>query len=118
MSGEIQKMKPELTLPEVYTAARRLKGVIHRTLLDHSHTFSSITGCETYLKLENLQKTGSFKIRGAYNKIQTLTPEEPACGVIAASIFAGSRFSVMGSMSTKIGRMPFHSSECEVATKE
>ena len=85
MSGGLDKTKPELTLPEVYTAARRLKGVIHRTLLDHSHTFSSITGCETYLKLENLQKTGSFKIRGAYNKIQTLTPEERACGVIAAS---------------------------------
>jgi threonine dehydratase len=59
--------------------------VAHTTPLDRSRTFSQMAGCDVYLKLENMQKTGSFKIRGAYNKIRSLTAEEKACGVIAAS---------------------------------
>ena len=62
-----------VTLDEIKRAHGLLKGVIHKTPLDHSRTFSSMAGHDVYLKLENLQKTGSFKIRGAYNKIQSLT---------------------------------------------
>ncbi|MDP8003211.1 MAG: threonine ammonia-lyase [Caldisphaera sp.] len=61
-----------------------LKNVIHVTPLDYSRTFSEITKGNIYLKLENLQKTGSFKIRGAYFKIWSLGNEKSK-GVIAAS---------------------------------
>lgn len=61
-----------------------LRGLIHETPLDMSSTFSSMTGGEVYLKLENLQKTGSFKVRGAYYKIWTLG-ESARKGVVAAS---------------------------------
>ncbi|MDR3592707.1 MAG: threonine ammonia-lyase [Negativicutes bacterium] len=74
-----------VTLAAVERALATLQGVIHATPLDRSRTFSALTGCDLYLKLENLQKTGSFKIRGAYNKIQSLTAAERAKGVIAAS---------------------------------
>ena len=74
-----------VNLPDIKKAAAILKGVIHRTPLDHSRTFSALTGAEIYLKLENLQKTGSFKIRGAYNKMQSLTDSQRQKGVIAAS---------------------------------
>ncbi len=72
-------------LPDIYAAQAALQGVAHTTPLDRSRTFSQMAGCDVYLKLENMQKTGSFKIRGAYNKIRSLTAEEKACGVIAAS---------------------------------
>lgn len=55
------------------------------TVLDHSHTFSTMTGGEVYLKLENLQKTGSFKVRGAYYKIWKLGDKVRSTGVVAAS---------------------------------
>jgi len=72
--------------PEMIKKARqRLQGVIHETPLDFSATFSRLTGSQIYLKLENLQKTGSFKIRGAYNKICTLDEASRKKGVIAAS---------------------------------
>ncbi len=74
-----------VTLSDIEKARKALDGVIHHTTLDKSNTFSALTGSEVYLKLENLQKTGSFKIRGAYNKINNLTLEEKARGVIAAS---------------------------------
>ena len=78
-------MSSSVTLKDIVQAQELLKGVIHKTLLDKSHTFSEMTGAEVYLKLENLQKTGSFKIRGAYHKIRSLTDKERRCGVIAAS---------------------------------
>ena len=74
-----------MSIEEIRKAARRLEGVIHPTPLDFSATFSSLTGSRVYLKLENLQKTGSFKIRGAYNKICTLDEASRQKGVIAAS---------------------------------
>jgi len=70
---------------DIERAAFLLKGVAHHTPLDRSVTFSEMAGLPVYLKLENLQKTGSFKIRGAYNKIAGLSAEEKRCGVIAAS---------------------------------
>lgn len=74
-----------LSLDKFFAARRNLKGVIHCTPLDYSKTFSNVSKNEIYLKLENLQKTGSFKIRGAYHKIASLTVEEKQRGVIAAS---------------------------------
>ncbi len=74
-----------LTLEKIEEARSRLAGVASLTPLDYSVTFSAITGNTVYLKLENMQKTGSFKIRGAYNKIMSLNEEERLRGVIAAS---------------------------------
>jgi threonine ammonia-lyase len=66
-------------------ARERLGTVIVKTKLIHSSVFSEETGNEVYIKPENLQRTGSFKIRGAYNKISKLTEEEKKKGVIASS---------------------------------
>ncbi|HOV79145.1 MAG TPA: threonine ammonia-lyase [Bacillota bacterium] len=74
-----------LTLEKIEEAGRRLAGVVHRTPLDYSKTFSEAAGNFVFLKLENLQKTGSFKIRGAYNKVATLSDEDRMRGVITAS---------------------------------
>ncbi|MEG1159511.1 MAG: threonine ammonia-lyase [Acidaminococcaceae bacterium] len=74
-----------VTLQDVEAAAERLTQVVHKTPLESNHTFSVLAGQEVLLKLENLQRTGSFKVRGAANCIQTLTPEQQARGVIAAS---------------------------------
>ncbi|RLE57656.1 MAG: threonine ammonia-lyase [Thermoprotei archaeon] len=60
-------------------------GDIRRTPLDYSTTLSRLCRCSVYLKLENLQKTGSFKVRGAYYKIWRLSDEEKRRGVVAAS---------------------------------
>ena len=62
----------DLPLKEIELAASRLASTIHRTTLEKSTTFSEMTGGEIYLKCENRQKTGSFKIRGASNKIASL----------------------------------------------
>jgi len=73
------------TLADIEAARKRLAGVSHHTPLEPSATFSEMSGAEVWLKLENLQRTGSFKIRGAYNKIASLSPSERARGVVAAS---------------------------------
>ena len=73
----------ELTLDRVYQAAHVLKPVINKTELVHATRIDA--GCDLYLKAENLQNTGSFKIRGAYYKISTLTDEEKGRGVVACS---------------------------------
>jgi len=78
-------MNEILSLSDVKEAAKRLKGIAHYTPLDYSDTFSCMTGSKVYLKLENMQKTGSFKIRGAYNAIACLDGSEKERGVIAAS---------------------------------
>jgi threonine dehydratase len=62
-----------------------MKGIVHTTPLDFSKTFSDLAHNEVYLKLENLQKTGSFKVRGSYNKLISLSEEELKKGVVAAS---------------------------------
>ena len=66
-------------------ARERLGTVIEKTKLIHSNIFSDESGNDVYIKPENLQITGSFKVRGAYNKIAKLTEEEKKRGVIAAS---------------------------------
>lgn len=75
----------KLTLKKIEEARRRLAGVTHQTPLDYSTTFSEMTGNFVFLKLENMQRTGSFKIRGAYNKVMTLSEQEMMRGVITAS---------------------------------
>ncbi len=69
----------------ILSADKELEGVIHRTPLDKTRTFSELTKANVYLKLENLQKTGSFKARGAFYKIINLPEENREKGVIAAS---------------------------------
>lgn len=73
-----------LTLGMILEARERLKGVAQRTGLVHFKALSD-EDSQIYLKTEDLQSTGSFKLRGAYIKIASLTPEERACGVIASS---------------------------------
>jgi threonine dehydratase len=74
-----------LSLPDVEAARERLADVARHTPMDHSHTFSEWTGAEVHIKLENMQRTGSFKIRGASNRIQQLSADEQARGVVTAS---------------------------------
>ena len=72
-------------LPEIQAARARLDGVARVTPIYRSETFSRLVGREVFLKAENLQRTGSFKVRGAYNKISQLADAERAAGVVAAS---------------------------------
>ncbi|WP_170008272.1 threonine ammonia-lyase [Bacillus fonticola] len=74
-----------VTLNQIQQAKAKLAGVIHETPLQFSQTFSEWSGNEMYLKPENLQKTGSFKIRGAFNKISSLTNEQKEKGIVAFS---------------------------------
>ena len=70
---------------EIEAAQKKIQKVIPRTPVIYSDTFSKLTGKEVFLKLENLQKTGSFKIRGAYYKLFQFTPSMKSRGVVAAS---------------------------------
>jgi len=70
---------------EIEAAQDRIRKVILRTPTIYSETLSGLTHKEIFLKLENLQKTGSFKIRGAYNKLSQLPPSVRKRGVVAAS---------------------------------
>ena len=73
------------TIADIYRAAKQLEGITVKTELIHSSFFSELSGNDVYLKPENLQHTGAFKLRGAYNRISQLTPEERSKGVITAS---------------------------------
>src|SRR5438876_870441 len=74
-----------LTLADIEAARKRLGEEIYKSPCAHSETFSKRTGNRVFFKLENLQMTGSFKERGALNKLLLLSPEERRAGVIAAS---------------------------------
>jgi threonine dehydratase len=74
-----------IRLADVQAARERLRGSIYYSPCPHSQMLSALTGQQVYLKLENLQMTGSFKERGALNRIATLTTEQRSRGVIAAS---------------------------------
>ena len=73
------------TLADIQEARQRLQGIAEQTPIYLSETFSRRCGREVRLKAENLQRTGAFKIRGAVNKLSTLSHEERAAGVVAAS---------------------------------
>lgn len=72
-------------LENIQKAAENLKNVLRKTDLIYSDFFSKETGNRIYIKPENLQNTGSFKIRGAYNKIANMPEEDRAKGIIASS---------------------------------
>jgi len=74
-----------ITLNDIQSALRRIRSSIYLSPCARSETFSESTANTVYLKLDNLQRTGSFKERGALNKLLSLSPEERAQGVIAAS---------------------------------
>jgi len=74
-----------LNLEKIYEARERIKDVVVDTPFSYAPYLSDVAECEVYLKKENLQVTGAFKIRGAYNKIASLTNAQRACGVVAAS---------------------------------
>lgn len=74
-----------VSLDDVYKAQRTTAGLVRHTPLQHSAGLSRRTGADVFLKLENLQVTGSFKPRGPSNKLQHLTPQERKRGVVAAT---------------------------------
>ena len=90
-----------LTIDKIYDAARVLEPVVRHTQLIEAPKMSAELDCKLYLKPENLQVTGSFKVRGSAYKISQLTPEEKAHGVIACS--AGNHAQGVALAATKQG---------------
>ncbi len=78
-------MRQELLPANAVLAANRIAPHIRETPLDHSPFFSELTGANVFLKLDNLQYTGSFKLRGAFNKLLSMTAEQRDAGCVAAS---------------------------------
>ncbi len=76
---------PSLSLADIQAAQARIKESLYLSPCTKSETFSKLTNNSVYLKLDNLQRTGAFKERGALNKLLTMSAEERDCGVIAAS---------------------------------
>ena len=74
-----------LSLADIREARERVSGVARHTPLERSRSFSEMSGADLHLKLENFQRTGAFKIRGAMNRIQTLSDAEREAGVVTAS---------------------------------
>ncbi|MET8061919.1 threonine ammonia-lyase [Streptomyces microflavus] len=92
---------PALILDDVRGAQKMLSGVARVTALEGSRHLSELVGAPVHLKCENLQRTGSFKLRGAYVRISGLTPVERAAGVVAAS--AGNHAQGVALASTLLG---------------
>src|SRR5215207_4665180 len=84
MADTIESVAPP-TAADVEQAARRLAGVALRTPLISSPVLDAAVGARVFLKAETLQRTGSFKFRGAYNKLSTIPLEKRAGGVVAYS---------------------------------
>src|SRR6476659_3835979 len=80
-----QKPQPPTTFQDIAVARERIKGAIYYSPCPLSIPLSEITGMEIYCKLDNLQRTGSFKERGARNALAQLSPDQQKRGVIAAS---------------------------------
>jgi threonine dehydratase len=96
-----ETMQTTITLADVQAARERVRESIYYSPCAHSQMLSDLTGRKVFLKLENLQMTGSFKERGALNRIALLTPEQAAHGVIAAS--AGNHAQGVAHHATKRG---------------
>lgn len=88
-------------LQEILLAEKRIRNSIRETPLDYSLPLSQAGGAAVYLKLENLQHTGSFKFRGAMNKVLSLGPEQRAAGVVAAS--TGNHGAAVASAAKRLG---------------
>ncbi|HOP14579.1 MAG TPA: threonine ammonia-lyase, partial [Lentimicrobium sp.] len=93
--------KPLPRFSDIINAQSTLSKVVKQTPLERSKSFSAMSGADVYLKLENFQTTGSFKVRGAYYKISNLTKEESAKGVLCAS--AGNHAQGVAYAATKLG---------------
>ena len=85
LEDDTKKIVETTTIADVYRADKQLSGIVKKTRLIQSDFFSEQSGNEVYIKPENMQHTGAFKLRGAYNKISQLTAEEKAKGVITSS---------------------------------
>ncbi|MEU5580005.1 threonine ammonia-lyase [Streptomyces huasconensis] len=85
MNHRTSRSLPTVTLDDVRGARKMLSGVARMTAIEGSRHLSRLVGAPVHLKCENLQRTGSFKLRGAYVRIAGLLPEERAAGVVAAS---------------------------------
>lgn len=79
------KTTMKVELADVQRAQILLKDLVKKTEIDHSLSATQLIGSEIFFKFENTQRTGSFKIRGAFNKIKNLTEEEKKRGVVASS---------------------------------
>jgi threonine dehydratase len=90
-----------LEYADVVAARDRVARTARETPLDHSNTFSTWTGADVHLKLENFQRTGSFKIRGATNRIAQLSDDQQADGVVTAS--AGNHAQGVALAASRIG---------------
>ena len=90
-----------VTLSQIQAALGRVRQSIHVSPCTRSETFSELTGNSIYLKLENRQRTGAYKERGALNKLLSLTPEERSQGVIAAS--AGNHAQAVAYHASRLG---------------
>jgi threonine dehydratase len=90
-----------VTLSQIQSALGRIRKSIHVSPCTRSETFSELTGNSIYLKLENRQRTGAYKERGALNKLLSLTAEERSQGVIAAS--AGNHAQAVAYHASKLG---------------
>ena len=91
----------DLTLNRLNEARRRTEGMVHRTPLLHSQTLSDRIGAPVWLKCENLQKTGAFKVRGALNRLLTLSDDERARGV--STVSAGNHAQAVAWAATSAG---------------
>ena len=106
---------------DIQKAHSILKGVVKQTPLERSKTFSEMSNSNIYLKLENLQNTGSFKLRGAYNRIYHLSKRERQKGVVCSS--AGNHAQGVAHAATMMGVkstifMPVHTPPTKIiATK-
>ncbi|WP_029115556.1 threonine ammonia-lyase IlvA [Mycobacterium sp. URHB0044] len=87
MSAELSQSPrtSPLSAADIDAAAQRISGVVARTPLQLSDRLSEVTGAQVYLKREDLQAVRSYKLRGAYNLLMQLTPEEKAAGVVCSS---------------------------------
>jgi len=94
-------VKTEPAFEDILQAAERRKGVIDSSPVVRSGYYSRLFGAEVFLKLENLQETGSFKVRGAFNRIRLLNADEKEKGVIAAS--AGNHAQGVAWAATRLG---------------
>jgi threonine dehydratase len=92
---------PMVTLSQIQAALGRVRQSIHVSPCTRSETFSELTGNSIYLKLENRQRTGAYKERGAMNKLLSLTAEERSQGVIAAS--AGNHAQAVAYHASRLG---------------
>lgn len=83
MTNHRQRLTDSVTLKDIYAASGRIKSTVCKTPLEPSHSLSALVGTEVRLKMENLQHTGSFKLRGAANVLARLNADQRRAGVIA-----------------------------------